>query len=112
MEVARLLGMAQGEVEKILITRLFPSQKDQVFAQLSPTRAEYSRDALAKVRGQGGGRGGIDLLKKKGVGAGERERERREGVKGAGPQSFVQMSVQMPSFLSILVYIGQFPPNP
>ena len=49
VEVARLLGMEKEEVEKILITRLLPSQKEQVFAKLDPTKAKYSRDALAKV---------------------------------------------------------------
>lgn len=48
-QVARLLGMETEQVVKILTSKLLVSQKELVEAKLSPLKAKYSRDALAKV---------------------------------------------------------------
>jgi myosin-1 len=48
-EVARLLGMEEEQVVKILTIRLLASQKEVVEAKLPPRKAKYSRDTLAKV---------------------------------------------------------------
>lgn len=47
--MARLLGIAKSDVVRILTSRLLASQKEQVEAKLTPLKAKYSRDALAKV---------------------------------------------------------------
>ena len=48
-EVARLLGMEEEQVVKILTSRVLASQKEVIHASLSPVKAKWSRDALAKV---------------------------------------------------------------
>lgn len=49
-EAARLLGMERELLVKILTSKIVASKKETVMSKHSPKRAEYSRDALSRVR--------------------------------------------------------------
>jgi len=46
---ASLLSLEPEQLEKVLTKRVLASKKEQVYSNLSPSKAKYSRDALAKV---------------------------------------------------------------
>ena len=47
--VSCLFHMENEELEHTLTRRVLASKKEQVYSKLPPSRAKYSRDALAKV---------------------------------------------------------------
>ncbi len=47
---AHLLNMEPEELKNTLTRRVLASKKEQVYSNLSPSGATYSRDALAKVK--------------------------------------------------------------